>query len=828
MSQAFNPSDREQNPHPDSKTTWPRLHSAIAPDPDIEQRLEQLLAQMSLSQKVGQMIQPEIQQVTPEDVRDFHLGSVLNGGGSVPGHNRYAQAADWVALADSFWEASMDQSPGRVPIPIMWGTDAVHGVGNLVGATLFPHNIALGAAHNPDLIREIGAATAREIAATGLDWDFSPTVAVARDDRWGRTYESWSEDPALVRRYAGEMVKGLQGEGSERLDDRHVIATAKHYIGDGGTRNGIDRGDSVDSEQRLRDIHGAGYFSAIEEGVQAVMASFNSWHGEPLHGHYHLLTTVLKEQMGFDGLVVGDWNGHAFIPGAEVLNCPQAINAGLDIFMVPHPEWKTLFHNTVEQAENGTIPMARIDDAVRRILRVKLRAGLFERGAPSSRSLAGQQKILGAPEHRALARRAVRESLVLLKNREQLLPLNPGQRILLAGDGANNISKQVGGWSITWQGTGTTMQDFPGATTLQDGIAEAVEAAGGELHVDPEGESDWPADVAVVVFGEDPYAEMQGDVQNLQYKPRDTRDWELLKKLKARGLPVVGLFITGRPLWINRELNACDAFMVVWQPGTEGAGVADVLFSDIGGQVRHPVRGRLSFSWPKRPDQAPLNPEDPGYDPLFPGGYGLEYGQLDELGDDLSEEGMPVAETEAVWELFKFRPLDAWQLELEGSKNDRAVMTGKAAEVSTLWLEAVDRDVQEDARRAVWNGEGFGLLSLATADRQVLTEYWRQGGAIVVDLKVDKVPSEPVSMRVGCGPSAISQVDVTGELAELAGQGWQTLVVGLNRFPDVGSDFGLVLPPEEFFTRVLEPFSLATEGVLDLTFSGVRIEKDRV
>ncbi len=809
------------------QVTWPRLHSALIKDDALERRTEDLLQRMSLEQKVGQMIQPEIKQVTPDDIREFHLGSVLNGGGSVPNNDRFAKAGDWVALADQFWEASMDERDGRLPIPIMWGTDAVHGVGNLVGATLFPHNIALGATHNPGLIRQIGEVTAREIAATGLDWDFSPTVAVARDDRWGRTYESWSEDPELVRAYAGEMVNGLQGRGDECLDERHVIATAKHFIGDGGTVSGIDRGDNVDPEERLRDIHGAGYFSAIEAGVQAVMASFNSWHGEPLHGHYYLLTRVLKEQLGFDGLVVGDWNGHAFIPGAEVLNCPQAVNAGLDIFMVPHPEWKILFHNTVAQVRDGTIPQERVDDAVRRILRVKMRAGLFERGKPSSRVLAGQQALLGAPDHRAVAKQAVRESLVLLKNQRQLLPLNPRQRVLLAGDGIDNISKQVGGWSITWQGTGTDIRDFPGATTVSAGIEATIKAAGGEVIVSPDGECEHPVDVALVIFGEDPYAEMQGDVQNVQYKPRDTRDWELLKSLKARGIPVVSLFITGRPLWVNRELNASDAFMVIWQPGTEGGGVADVLFTEADGQVRHPVKGKLSFSWPDRPDQSPLNLGEPGYTPLFPYGYGLEYGQDDQLGDDLSEEGLQLPATEDIWTLFRMRPLDAWQIEVEGRLNDKAVMAGNQVKVSTVTVEAVDREVQEDARQVVWNGEGFGAMALATRDRQVLTDYWRERGALVVDLKVDRAPTAPVQWRVGCGPSAISEVDVTEELRALAGQGWQTLAVPLERFPDVGSDFGLVLPPEEFFTRVLEPFSLATEGELELTFSGVRIEKHR-
>lgn len=814
--------------HSSTEVSWPKLASAIAPDAELEEKIEQLLAQMTVEQKVGQMIQPEIQQVTPDEVRDYHIGSVLNGGGSVPGNNRYAKAQDWVALADSFWHASMDDREGRLPIPVMWGTDAVHGVGNVVGATLFPHNIALGAANNPELIRKIGEVTAREIATIGLDWDFSPTVAVARDDRWGRTYESYSEDPELVRAYSGKMVEGLQGQGGsqECLDDQHVIATAKHFIGDGGTVNGIDRGDNRDSEEQLRDIHGAGYFSAIEAGVQTVMASFNRWHGEHMHGHQHLLTEVLKNQMGFDGLVVGDWNGHSFIEGADVLDCPQAINAGLDIFMVPHPDWKTLFNNTVEQIKSGVISQNRADDAVRRILRVKLRAGLFERGAPSSRPLAGKHELLGAPEHRALARQAVRESLVLLKNRDQLLPLNPKQKILIAGDGAENISKQTGGWSVTWQGTGNTMKEFPGATTLLSGIQAAVEAGGGQVVHSPDGSFDEKPDLALVIFGEDPYAEMQGDVQNLQYKPRDNSDWELLKKLKSQGLPVVSLFITGRPQWINRELNASDAFMVIWQPGTEGAGVADVLVQTPEGKINHPVSGKLSFSWPKRPDQAPLNRGDENYDPLFATGYGLRYGDQDSLGDDLSEEGIVLEETEAVWEIFKQRPLDQWGIEIEGGKNDRVAMVGKHAEASTVQVTAVDRDVQEDARQVVWNGSGEGLVVISTRDRQVLTDYLREDGALLVDLKVDAAPGAPVILRVGCGPSAISQIDITEHLRAVAGKGWQTLIVDLDQFPDVGSDFGLVLPPEEFFTRVLEPFGLSTDGPLDLTFSGVRLEKN--
>lgn len=806
---------------------WPAIQSAVKPDPVIENKIDHFLQAMSLEEKIGQMMQPEIRYVTPEDIREYHVGSVLNGGGSMPNGNRYSTLADWVNMADGFYFASMDTSDGRAAIPVIWGTDAVHGVGNLIGATIFPHNIALGAANNPALIKKIGEITAIEIAAMGLDWDFSPTVAVVRDDRWGRTYESWSEEPQRVREYAGKMVEGLQGDAQSDnfLDQRHVIACAKHFLGDGGTVNGIDRGDNQDSEETLRDIQAAGYMSALAAGVQTVMASFNSWHGERLHGHHHLLTRVLKEQMGFDGFVVGDWNGHGFIKGATVLDCPQAINAGLDMFMVPDPDWKVLYHNTLEQARTGVIPMSRIDDAVRRILRVKLRAGMFGKGAPSTRPLAGRTELVGAPEHRAVARQAVRESLVLLKNKNNLLPLSPRSRVLVAGDGAANISKQTGGWSVTWQGTGNTLDDFPGATTLWSAIEETVTEAGGKAVLSPDGSFTERPDVAIVVFGEDPYAEMQGDVQNLLYKPANAQDLGLLKSLKAQGIPVVSLFITGRPLWVNRELNASDAFVVIWQPGTEGAGVSDVIFTDSKGAIKHDFRGRLTFSWPHRPDQGPLNIGDKDYDPLFPFGYGLRYGEVDKLVDTLSEEGIAVRETADVLEIFKRRPMEPWYIEIEGSGNDRLLVKDNTANVSTVTIQAVDRDVQEDARRVQWNGKGIGLVALATRDRQVLIDYLRGNGVLHIELKVDQLQAEQVLLRIGCGPSCNSDLDVTDTLRGILGAGWQTLRIPLSSFPDVGSNFGLVLPPEEFFNLVLEPFGVVTEGQLDLTFSQVHIEK---
>lgn len=809
------------------KVEWPAISSAVKKDPALESRIDELLARMTLEEKIGQLVQPEIKQVTPEDIKKYHVGSVLNGGGTTPGNNKYAKLEDWVALADSFYHASVDKSDGRVGIPIMWGTDAVHGLGNVIGATLFPHNIGLGATHNPELIKQVGAVTAREIAATGLDWNFSPTVAVARDDRWGRAYEAYSEDPEIVRAYAGKMVEGLQGIGGSDafLTESHVIATAKHFIGDGGTLNGVDRGATQGDEKHLRDIHGAGYFSALEAGVQVVMASFTSWQDTRMHGHKYLLTDVLKGQMGFDGLVVGDWSGHGFIPGCTALNCPDSINAGLDIYMVPEPEWKELYNNLLEQAKTGVIPMARVDDAVRRILRVKMRAGLFERGAPSTRELAGKESVLGAPEHRAVARQAVRESLVMLKNKNGLLPLARNQKVLVAGDGADNIGKQAGGWSISWQGTGNINSDFPGASSIFAGISEVVASAGGTAILSVDGSFSEKPDVAIVVFGEDPYAEMQGDVGNLAYKPRDASDLELLKKLRSQDVPVVSLFISGRPLWVNKELNASDAFVAIWQPGTEGAGIADVIFKNAEGEINHDMKGRLTFSWPKRPDQGPLNRGDENYDPLFPYGFGLSYADKDTLGDDLPEEGVQLAEALDVLEIFNRRPLDPWSLEIIGNQNDRMTMTSNTMKASSLMIEAVDRNEQQDARRVVWNGSGSGQVALSAENRQDFINYLKSNSALVFDIKVDAAPGDTTYLRLGCGSYCASDIDFTTRLKEFTGKGWQTVTVALACFPASGANFGVAQPPSEFFTQVLQPFSLVTSGSLDITFANVRVVK---
>jgi beta-glucosidase len=604
---------------------WPKA-VAIPADPALEERIRQLLARMTLEQKVAQMVQPDIRSVTPADVRRYHLGSILNGGGAFPANEKHATIADWVKLADEFYDASMAPGEGAVAIPIFWGTDAVHGHNNVIGAALFPHNIGLGAARDPDLMEKIGAATAQEVAATGIDWAFAPTVAVVRDDHWGRTYEGYSEDPKLVSDYAGRMVRGLQGAAGTPtfLDGSHVLATAKHYIGDGGTKAGVDRGDNVADEQHLLDIHGQGYVSALNAGVQTVMVSYNSWQGWKMHGHQYLITEVLKKRMGFDGLVVSDWNGIDEVQGCSKDSCAAAVNAGIDLFMVPE-DWQRFLANTIGQVKSGDIPQERIDDAVARILRVKIRAGLFDKGRPSTRPLANKNGIVGAADHRELARQAVRESLVLLKN-GGVLPLKPRARVLVAGDGADNIGKQAGGWTISWQGTGNANADFPGATSIYAGISAAVTAAGGTAELAPDGSHTRRPDVAIVVFGENPYAEYEGNVKALSL-PDGSADLALLRKLKKAGIPVVAVLIGGRPLWVKEYIDAADAFVVAWLPGTEGAGIADVLFRNPAGAVRFDFRGKLSFSWPKDGSQAPLNVHDDGYDPLFPFGFGLTYAE---------------------------------------------------------------------------------------------------------------------------------------------------------------------------------------------------------
>ncbi len=797
---------------------WPEVDSAVDADPAIEKAVGELMARMSVEDKVGQVIQGEIRHVTPADVKKYRLGSILNGGGSHPGRDKHSKPEDWIALADALWEASMDTSEGGVAIPILWGTDAVHGHGNVIGATLFPHNIGLGAANNPELIRRIGEVTAREVAVTGLDWTFGPTLAVVRDDRWGRSYEGYSEDPEITRAFAGKVVEGLQGKaGSDDfLGAERLLGCAKHFLGDGGTEGGLDQGDNRSSEADLRDVHAAGYFSALEAGVQTVMASFNSWHGEKMHGRGDLLTGVLKQRMGFDGFVVGDWNGHGQVDGCTNESCAASFNAGVDMFMVPE-DWKELYENTLQQVKSGEIAMERLDDAVRRILRVKMRAGMFERGKPSSRSLAGRTELLGAPEHRAVARQAVRESLVLLKNAGGLLPLARDLHVLVAGDGADDLGKQTGGWTVTWQGSGNENADFPGATSIWAGIRDAVEGAGGKaVHsVDGSFEGDDAEDrpdVAIVVYGEDPYAEFVGDLDSLEYQAGFKSDLELLKKLKSTGIPVVSIFLSGRPLWVNPELNASDAFVAAWLPGTEGVGVADVIFRAADGEASRDFQGRLSYSWPKSVTQNVLNRGDESYDSLFAYGFGLTYGDDGALAE-LSEE-VPEGARASRKIYFARGPVAPWEL-FVGDDAELAVPTA-GVQASTgsgrVTVRAVDRQVQEDARAVEWAGGGIGRVYLQGPQAIDLSRESNGDLVLSFDLRLDRAPSAAVTLAMGEGAAA-GGLDVTDEMASMPAGEWFPIRIRLSCFEDAGADM----------TRIDTPFLIATEGELALSFSDVKL-----
>lgn len=795
---------------------WPQVQSAVKQDPAIEAKITELLGQLTLEQKVGQLIQPELRQVTPADITEYSIGSILNGGGSFPSENKHAKVEDWLALADAFYHASMSTEGGRVPVPVMWGTDAVHGHNNIIGATLFPHNIGLGAARNPDLIRQIGAATAAEIAVTGIDWSFAPTLAVVRDDRWGRTYESYSEDPAVVKSYGGAMVEGLQGiAGKNLLSERHVIATAKHFLADGGTEGGQDRGDAVMSEAELVRIHNAGYETALAAGAQTVMASFNSWNGVKMHGNKYLLTDQLKHRMGFDGLVVGDWAGHAFVPGCTPVSCPQSINAGLDIFMAPDANWKELYHNTLAQVKSGEIPMARLDDAVSRILRVKLRAGLFEKGAPSTRELAGKREVIGSPEHRAVARQAVRESIVLLKNNAQTLPVNASSKILVAGDGADNIGKQSGGWSITWQGTGNVNADFPGGSSIYQGIADAAKAAGGSAVLSIDGSYSEKPDVAFVVFGEDPYAEMQGDVGALIYK--DETHLALLKKLKADGIKVVSLFITGRPLWANNFINASDAFAVVWLPGSEGVGIADVVLSKKDGSVNYDAKGKLPFSWPSSPTQSPLNVGDAVYQPQFAYDFGLSYGDKIETGllDETAAQAV-AANTPDVASIFNQRVLNPWALVLLDHMNNMLPVTTSRGELGAVIVSSEDKQVQEDTRRLQFDGSAKATVTLGSTTRTDFSAYAESKGALIFDVKVNAKPSADVNLGMYCGSDCSGEIAITEQLNAAAPGEWASVSIALE----------CLAKKRVKMDMVLSPFMLSTAGSLDVSIYNVRIEKN--
>lgn len=805
-------------PAPTHFTDWPAIKSPFGDDAALEARVRRIVASMTLAQKIGQMTQAEIKSITPAEVTRYYIGSVLNGGGSWPSQNKHATINDWLTLADRYYDASM-ATDATIKIPIIWGTDAVHGDNNVFGATLFPHNIGLGAAHDPALIEAIGAATAKAVRATGVEWAFAPTLAVAQNVRWGRTYESFSSEGPLVREYARAYVSGLQGD----FGDHNVIATAKHFIGDGATHNGTDQGEARVSREDMINVHGAGYFGALQAGVQSVMASYNSWddvadgvnYGK-MSGARQLLTGALKDKMGFDGFVVSDWNAIGQLPGCSNASCPQAINAGIDMVMVPD-DWKAFIANTTRQVEDGQIPMARIDDAVSRIIRVKLRMGLFDQ-RPSQRAGAGDAAAL---QSRELARRAVRESLVLLKNNGGVLPLKAGAKVLVVGKSADSLPNQTGGWSLTWQGTDNSNADFPNGETILAGIRAADGAAHVTYSKTVEGIDLNPFDVIVAVIGETPYAETMGDIlpsATLRHGDRHPEDLALLKTVAKAHKPVVTVFVAGRPLYVNPLLNLSNAFVAAWLPGTEGAGVADVLFAGKSGSNRFNFHGTLARPWPGVPcpyaDDGHANPSpwlfEPGYGLRYPGTRELPalptYPNVDACAN---ASGLSVFHTLAVppFALYLAGADDAQPAHEIGS--DLNAQVDWPADHPVLRLSTVQINTQQDAKSVTWLGAGR-FYAKSTQPRNLMP-LASAHAALQFDVVVNTPAKAPVTLYMGCGHDCRRSVDLTRTLAGYATGTRHTVSIPLQCF--IRPDAGLSHVDVPFGVRTSAPFSAAFAAI---------------
>jgi beta-glucosidase len=593
------------------------IAAALAQQPvkfsSFDPQVRELVARMTLDEKIGQMTQPDQMYLKdPADIETYFIGSVLSGGDSDPAQGNSLQA--WTDLYDRLQRHALKT---RLAIPLLYGVDALHGHNNVLGAVIFPHNIGLGATRDPALVERIGRITAEEVRSTGIQWSFAPCVTVPQDVRWGRTYEGYSEDPAVVRVLGAAAVRGLQGS---RLDDPlSVLACAKHFVGDGGTTwgtgqkgFGLDQGDTRVDEQTLRGIHLPGYITAIQAGVGSIMPSYSSWNGVKCSGNRYLLTKVLKEELGFQGFLISDYNAIDQITKNYKAAIEASINAGMDMAMVPS-KYRLFIAGLKALVNEGKVPMSRIDDAVTRILRVKFAMGLMDksRSPLADRAL---QTNFGSPEHRAVARQAVRESIVLLKNRNKILPMAKGlARIHVAGKSADDIGNQCGGWTIFWQGRGGDVTT--GGATILAAIRAAV-APETKVTFTPDGTGASGAKVGIAVIGETPYAEGRGDRADLNLAPEDVT---AVKNLKQAGIPVIVVLISGRPMILGDVLDQADAILAAWLPGTEGAGVSDVLFGD------YRPTGKLSFSWPRTMAQVPVHIGQPNYDPLFRFGYGLTW-----------------------------------------------------------------------------------------------------------------------------------------------------------------------------------------------------------
>lgn len=585
---------------------------------EIKQKVLEKLETLTLAEKAGQMVQAERQNISPDEVRTYNVGSILSGGGSVPNNN---SPLGWLKMYNEYQQAALESSSG---IPIIYGVDAVHGHNNVYGATIFPHNIGLGAANDSELMYKIGEVTAKEIKMTGLDWNFAPSVAVAQDIRWGRFYESYGECPALHANLVKPYVLGLQ--------DNNVSANAKHFIADGGTSwdhmnfqdsswalnnpdsHKIDQGDAKISLAELRRVHLQGYIEALNAGVDTVMISYSSLNGKKMHSH-ELIQELLKGELGFSGIVVSDYNAIQQLSGDYKTQVVTAINSGIDMLMEPQ-RWKETIQAIIDGVNEGLISIDRVNDAVSRILTIKYKRGLFDNPIKTYNA-----DDFYSPQHREIAREAVRKSLVLLKNKNNILPLKKNMNILILGEGADNVGIQSGGWTIDWQGTQD--KNRVKGTTIKQAFQDVLRENGGNLYTNIKDKD--KADVVVAVISEVPYAEYVGDNGSLTLNSATAHkeNMNILKTARDTKLPLVVILLSGRPLILTNHINYWDAFVAAWLPGSEGGlGIADVLFGDYN------FTGKLPVTWPKTQLQVNHSVVNENYnenDYLFPYGFGLSY-----------------------------------------------------------------------------------------------------------------------------------------------------------------------------------------------------------
>jgi len=579
------------------------MNKEIKTDLALEQKVESLLAQMTLDEKIGQMTQVRhFDDITLDEIKTKFIGSIIHTQGPTPGND----AAEWQA---KFTELQKLALSTRLGIPMFFGVDAVHGQNTYAGATIFPHNIGLGAANNSKLVEDAAAITAIEARATGFNWVFSPCVAIPYNEKWGRVYEAFSESTDITTELTIASVRGHQGLPGQPVS---LIATAKHFIGDGATDFGVEGGNTTLSQEEVYERLLPPYRAAVEAGVGSVMASFNSLNGVPMHAHRTMITDVLKGSLKFEGIVVSDWKAYSRFGGTDV------INAGVDVVMAVEGDFNMYVEGVRNGVLSGIIPQERIDDSVRRILRQKFRIGLFENPFPDATLISK----IGIQAHRDVARQAVRESLVLLKNKNSVLPLKKNAKIVVVGEFADNSGLQSGGWTVNWQGM---TENYAGATTILEGIRKFSK---GEVVYNKDGSGNDDADIAVIVVGETPYAEFFGDIGGVMNKYQLTlteAHQTLIDTYASKGIKTVVVFISGRPLVVTKQLEQVDAFVAAWFPGSEGVGIAEVLFGE------YDFKGKLPHSWPKSEEdyQGKYGPNfwDGSIEPLFPIGFGLRYNE---------------------------------------------------------------------------------------------------------------------------------------------------------------------------------------------------------